>query len=108
MSAPIPNPAYAPCPDHDGRWFHKFGGACDCGSSHSLLDHDVANDLGRKLAAERRVWVASGARSECVRPAGEAFGWRQGSGPCDCPPCIHASAQAHVPHDAGTDSSEGD
>jgi len=44
----------------------------------------------------------------CVRAPGENFNHRLGYGPCDCGPCLHRQAQAHVPYDAGADSSEGD
>ena len=73
--------------------------SCDCHVADAHVRGMVAS-LDRKLDFERAFWVATGAPAECVRPAGEAFGWRQGSGPCDCPPCLHAAAQAH--------SSEGD
>lgn len=32
----------APCPEHEGHFWHKSGGFCSCGSNHSLLDPPVA------------------------------------------------------------------
>ena len=57
----------------------------------------LVDELTRMLEAERARWIKAGARPECVRPAGEAFGWRHGSGPCDCPPCLAASTAAWTP-----------
>lgn len=62
----------------------------------------IIDATNRRLDAERARWVADGCPSECVRPAGEAFSWRLGAGPCDCPPCMHRHAAAHTPAtDAG-------
>ena len=58
---------------------------------------DHVRDTARLLEDERARWIKAGATAECVRPAGESFGWRHGSGPCDCPPCLSASAAAHEP-----------
>jgi hypothetical protein len=89
--------------------------SCDCygPESHDTPEARAAGDrawVNRVLAAnpgmrrpvdpletERARWVAAGCPPECVRPAGEAFGWRQGSGPCDCPPCLARSAAAWTP-----------
>ena len=55
------------------------------------------SDLDQMLGTERLRWLTDGAPRVCVRPRGEAFGWRQGSGPCDCPPCLQASTAAWEP-----------
>lgn len=98
---------------HELRGYYEpFGGGtvrlvrtcCDGAGGPALSDADLAaharqlaEDLEQKLAAERLRWLTDGAPRVCVRPAGEAFGWRQGSGPCDCPPCLHRSTGSWVP-----------